>query len=329
MRNNELRYLIGSIALFLVAAVILLLLPAKDQNDAPLRSTTSDPKAYEIDETFTGPDGNRYRLRKNVETYLILGIDKTAEELKALTRTGGQTDVLLLVAVDAGNKTFSVVPINRDTITLVHTIDDDGHIFSDRFAQICLAHAATANAKANCENTIRSVSYLMSGLPIRGYLSFTLDTIADVADAVGGVDVTIPQDMTAAHPSFVEGAKVHLSGDLTEAFVRARMGLGEENNSNRLGRQQEFFQSWMTQAKKTMGNDQAAAVRFYEDNKDRIETNLTENKISGLLGNFLKYQFGGFYSIRGENAKGVTFNEFHADPSSIMEILTELFYEKV
>ena len=43
-----------------------------------------------------------------------------------------------------------------------------------------------------------AVSELFYGLPIHGYCALSMNNIADLNDAVGGVTVTVPEELAAA-----------------------------------------------------------------------------------------------------------------------------------
>ena len=71
--------------------------------------------------------GKGYIRKKNVETVLFIGIDSFGE---AQEREGNsnndQADVLMLAVIDHQNKSFKVLQINRDTMTLIPLIGTAG-----------------------------------------------------------------------------------------------------------------------------------------------------------------------------------------------------------
>lgn len=80
-------------------------------------------------------------------------------------------------------------------------------------------------------------SSLLGDVDIDGYAMLNTDSIGVINSAVGGVTVTIPEDMTDVDPAFVSGAVVKLDDEQAEKFARARMKVGDGHNSSRMERQ--------------------------------------------------------------------------------------------
>ena len=57
----------------------------------------------------------------------------------------------------------------------------------------------------SCQYMVDAVSNLFYGMPINGYVALNMNAVAMINDAVGGVTVTVPEDMTQVDPSFAEG----------------------------------------------------------------------------------------------------------------------------
>mgnify|MGYP007103824031 CR=1 FL=1 len=69
-------------------------------------------------------NGNIYSYYHDFETYLIMGTDKTGADSKVYQ--GSMSDFLMLVIVDKTDNNYSFLPINRDTMSEVRLIQDDG-----------------------------------------------------------------------------------------------------------------------------------------------------------------------------------------------------------
>jgi len=78
----------------------------------------------------------------------------------------------------------------------------------------------------SCQYMVDAVSNLFYGMPINGYVALNMNAVAMINDAVGGVTVTVPEDMTQVDPSFAEGAAVTLTGDQVEVYTLSRYGKG-------------------------------------------------------------------------------------------------------
>ena len=71
--------------------------------------------------------GKVYTYKKDILTFLFLGIDKNGE-VKASSNLfeGGQSDALFLAVLDPGEKKISVIGINRDTMASMNVYDKNG-----------------------------------------------------------------------------------------------------------------------------------------------------------------------------------------------------------
>ena len=137
-------------------------------------------------------NGKTYIPKKNVSSYLLMGIDHEGEVTEHSSYFGGQADTLLLVVVDREQKEYSLLQINRDTMCMVDFVGSDGTPIGERKQmQIALAYALGSGLEDSCENTVRAVSTLLYGVPISGYAALNMDAMPILNDAVGGVTVTI------------------------------------------------------------------------------------------------------------------------------------------
>lgn len=271
--------------------------------------------------------GVTYERRKGPETYLVLGVDRFSKDV-AKSYGGGQADLLLLLVTDYVTDTYRIVPISRDTLTMVTVIDQYGNrqIGGTVFDQICISHAYGTGGEDSCENTVRSVEYLLPGAKVDGYIALAMDSIDVLIDAVGGVTLTIDKDLTGANPAFTEGATVTLDAETAEQFVRARMSVDEDTNADRLRRQLTFMNAWAEKAKRLSSKQILNLLRQIEE---ICVTDMTEKRLSSIADEVRKYENGGVLTIDGEYVESQSYHDFHADEDSIMKIVLELYYTPV
>lgn len=302
----------------------------KDRENRPAAETPPPQTASPVTDTAAGSgdltvDGVRYRRKRSTEAILVLGIDRREET--ADTQTGGQSDVLMLLVLDRAEKSFRVLQLNRDTVTMITVPNADGTIASEKFAPICLSHAYGSGGADSCENTVRSVNYLLSDNVTDGYFALDLSSVGVLNDAVGGVTLTMQEDLTILDPAFQKGAEVTLNATQAEAFLRARMNLGEDNNENRMVRQRQYLEAWRAQAGAKIAGDGAFALRLLRSLTEIAVTDLTEKRLTALADDLSGYTFAGTVTIAGEDIQGLSYNEFYADSESLLETLLLLFYE--
>mgnify|MGYP001718301415 FL=1 len=93
----------------------------------------------------------------------------------------------------------------------------------------------------SCQYMVDAVSNLFYGMPINGYVALNMNAVGMINDAVGGVTVTVPEDMTQVDPSFAEGAMVTLTGDQALKFTRYRDTEKDFSNNSRMERQKQYL----------------------------------------------------------------------------------------
>ena len=182
-------------------------------------------------------NGNIYSYYHEFETYLIMGTDKTGADSKVYQ--GSLSDFLMLVIVDKTDNNYSFLPINRDTMSEVRLIQDDGTGAATAELQLCTAHWYGGNAGQSCANTVESISKLFGGLKIDGYYAIPMDEIPKLNHSVGGVTITLLEDFQDIDRQMKKGKTLVLSDEQAYHYVHDRYGVGDEKNTSRMKRQQQ------------------------------------------------------------------------------------------
>lgn len=220
-------------------------------------------------------NGERYKFNKEVTSMLLMGIDRRDFTTPNEQGTGGQADVIVLMAMDMKNRKMSLINIPRDTMTDVSIFSVSGYYVGMEKQQICLSYAYGNGKETSCSNTLASVKRIFYNVPISTYFSLDLDGIAAVNDAVGGVDVVSPETIE----SFKEGTPYHLMGDQAESFVRARRHDVADANMLRMQRQQTYVRSFMDKVVSEAKRKPTTAVDLFNESKEYSCTNLDAAKI--------------------------------------------------
>ena len=223
-------------------------LMAKKDAEAPIENAGTAQNAAVKQESLTY-DGQEYPMKSHLQTVLLIGTDaleayeEKTEGVKPFYNYH-QADFLTLVVLDTENNTAEILQLNRDTMTDVPWLDVLGNYGGTEFKQLCLAYNYGDGGMKSCRNTVSAVSGLLFDAPIDHYIQIPMTAIGALNDLVGGVPVTIEEDMTAIDPAFTEGAAVWLDGEQAEKFVRARMGLENDTNLGRMKRQRQYLDSF-------------------------------------------------------------------------------------
>ena len=241
-----------------------------------------------LDERFqpslvTEWQGKNYAYRDHeLENVLVIGVDtKELSSGEAGYRNGGQADFLLLLVRDKTANTLSALQLDRDTITPVRMYTVLGREAGVRNVQLCLAQAFGKTTADGCENTIWAVSNLLGSIPIDHYIAMTMEGISAFNDAIGGVTVTIDEDLTAADPAFVKGETLTLTGAQAEHFVRARRTVSDGTNVSRMSRQRIYISAALAQVKQKVSENKT----FAEDVFNSLRGYITSDMGSGALVN--------------------------------------------
>lgn len=188
--------------------------------------------------------GVTYVPKGNLETYLFAGIDSPDKvtEIKEYDGTG-QCDVLLVLVRDRSTDTCKFLTIDRNTMTPVKSLADDGSYIDTTECQISLAHAMSLDHETRAENTVDAVSTLLGGHKIDGFAMVNMSAIEVVNDMVGGVTVTIEDDFPDSD-TLIKGQTVTLHGKDAERFIRERKTVADGLNENRMSRQAQYEEAF-------------------------------------------------------------------------------------
>lgn len=334
------------LAVLLLAGVSLLLVGAigrsrlrqvsAEQPELAAAVTAEAPTEEEAEnwqEGWVKYQGQVYAYNEDILTFLFMGIDKrdgTVREVAEGTN-GGQADALFLLVLDPRRKKASVIGINRNTMTEIDIYNEEGAYVDTVLAQIAVQHGFGNGVEESCGYQKEAVSRLFYRLPIHGYAAVNMSAIPELNDIIGGVDVTVLEDMTSAVPAFKEGAEVHLEGQDALSYVRYRDRDVFGSADQRLARQRQYLTEFIKTARTAAGKDISAVVRLYQAAAPMMTTDITLDEAVYLASQALDYSLGSedFHMLAGETVMGEQFEEYHIDETALYELILEIFYEPV
>ena len=168
-------------------------------------------------------------------TYLLLGLDDAAEN----------TDVIALLTYHIAQNRLSLLQIPRDTYYRFSTGQNKiNQLYATNCTKMSKGEAAAATA--------REISELF-GVQLVGYVALTTGGFRTVVDTLGGIDISVPEDMTVydeygENPMFLARGTHHLDGRQSERFVRFRRGYAM-GDLGRLDAQKIFFSALLRRAR--------------------------------------------------------------------------------
>jgi len=275
-------------------------------------------------------NGKTYVYNINLSSLLIIGIDDREVEQYEGMINKSQADMLLLAVFDHESKTYSLIQINRDTMTDIRVYDSLGKEVGVSQHQIALAHTYRADPNEACEDTQYAVERLLYEVIISNYFAVTMDGIPVLNDSVGGVPVLIEDDFTGIDDTLVKGSTVTLHGQQAETFVRSRMSMKDDaTNINRLARQRVYLTSLLDKLGSRVANNTQFAYNLYNDLDPYMVTDCTSDQLSTYISDFNGYTLKTIYTLDGESVKGDKYMEFYVDDEKLQDFIINTFYVEI
>ncbi|MBS7209219.1 MAG: LCP family protein [Lachnospiraceae bacterium] len=267
--------------------------------------------------------GEKYKYNYNLRTVLFMGIEKEGEIEDKKVGGGGQTDSLVLFAMDTEKKTTQALSVSRDTMTDIRTYDMSGEFLSTERAQLALQYAYGDGKAKSCVLTREAVSNLLYQTPVNSYVALTMEGFSRIADELGGVKITVPQDYTYINPAFKKGETITLNGKMAEQYVRYRDTNVSGSNNERMERQSQFIEALVKQLQTDM-KEKKDAVHLYRKMKPYMVTDISEEELEKMI----NYEFEGkVEKVPGTVQKGEKYDEFIVDNEKLKEKVINMFYK--
>ena len=304
---------------------------AKEKDADDLQEEAS----YELQEGQIRYNGKTYQYKENLMNILCLGIDSRDGIAKEKTPgKAGQADCVILAVLDDEAKTIQLINISRDSMVPVHVYATDGSFVEDRTEQLALQYAYGNGRDWSCQLMEEAVSELFYGLPIHGYCALSMNSIADLNDAVGGVTVTVPEELAAMQPKlFSAGEVVTLKGELAYHFVHDRdyKSADVASNNKRIARQKTYAVAFVNQLKQGMKEDMTLPVKLYQTAEKQMVTSISLDQAVYLCTEYMDCSFDteNIHTIDGEVTMGEKYAEFHVDDDALYQLILDVFYEEV
>lgn len=154
----------------------------------------------------------QYQLSRSVNI-LVMGIDPVSDVKNTLSQFAGSSDTLLLLQLNASDKTVRVLSIPKDSQVVI--------------PEVGLAKISLANSVGGPSLAARVVSRTLNNVSIDRYVRLTTNAFRELVDQLGGVEVFVPEKMSYTDAS--QKLKIDLdpgwqtlNGEQAEQFARFR-----------------------------------------------------------------------------------------------------------
>ncbi len=325
-KRNDKRKLMRGLAVALLAVFLLtgafLLLELWEKRQSIFPEQKTENTVYEY-------NGVEYVKNEDVESFLILGLDKFEDAINNDSYNNDQrADFLMLLVFDNSEKKFTAVHLNRDTMVNMNVLGVAGQKIGMVNKQLALAHTYGNGRDVSCRNTADAVSELLNGVKVNHYLSITMDAVPILNDLLGGVEVTVLDDFSGIDDTLIKGETVTLHGDHALTYVRERYGLEDSSNSTRMVRQRQYMTAVYDKAMLEIENDDNFVIEASSKLADYIVSDRSVNQLQEIAKKLSQYKFTEIETLEGESVVKDGLMEFRPDADSIDKIVFELFYKK-
>jgi LCP family protein required for cell wall assembly len=155
-------------------------------------------------------------------------------------------DVIMLLHISADRTNASVVSFPRDLLVPIPSCPDpEGGSFSSMSRQMInssIGYGGVACTHLTVQN--------LTGLEIPYVAMIDFQGVIEMSNAIGGVEVTLEKQLVDAYSGlYLEAGSNIIQGEMALAFLRARKGIGDGSDLNRISNQQLFLRSLFEKVK--------------------------------------------------------------------------------
>ncbi|WP_239078942.1 LCP family protein [Cellulomonas marina] len=238
---------------------------------------------------------------------LVMGSDERDGENAAIGGSveGMRSDTTILVHVSADRSRAQLVSIPRDSLVEIpactatngQTSRPRTDLFNSAFATGADMGGDAASAAACAISAVQ----VNTGVTVDHYVVVDFVGFTKMVDALGGVTMCIPEDMSSPMAGLQLSAGVQtLDGTTALAFARARKGVGDGSDTSRLGRQQQLLAATLQGLlSKNFLTDTGQLIGFFDAATESLTTDPGLSSIADLTGLA--------FSLRGIDPASITF----------------------
>jgi len=353
-KRRRLRYLVISIGAFLLMICVFLILFMAYQRYGQARLANyaathdgPDIESLQADIVMGGwaeeyaelADGQLYYKGKLYEfnednlVFLLLGVD-SSDGIKEVKQPGlaGHADTIALVVFDEVTKSLKMIYLSRSIMVPVQTYCMDGFYTGRQEMQLALQYAYGDNREKSIRFMEEAVSKLFYGIPIHGSVALEMQGVAVLNDMIGGVKVTVIEDLSKSdHSHLNEGKTVILSGDEALTYVRYRNREVAGSNSLRMERQKQYITAFFAGVRTKTREQWSFPIRLYGVAKDHILTGITADQVAYLSTAVLGSSFSDndIIPLVGTLTSPTHIEEFRVDEEELFDLIVNIFYREV
>lgn len=274
--------------------------------------------------------GKTYKYNSHLSNYIFMGVDSDGiVETSDGSLDAGQTDALLLLSVDRMTGDVTLISIPRDTITTYNIYGRDGTDLGPTVQQLSLAYAYGDGRYSSCKMTKEAVSRLFYRIPIKGYLSATLEAMEQMSSLIGGVNVVVPNDSLAdRNPNMKAGETVEINEDNIVFYLRTRDISVTNSALYRLERQNAYLEAAIAKIMQEFSSNPGIVTRVFTGLEPYMITNIGNDEFVDIMEGLAEGGTLTRWTVPGEGVAGERYDEFHVDEDAFYEQVILSFFEE-
>ncbi|MFF3739641.1 LCP family protein [Streptomyces sp. NPDC002566] len=212
---------------------------------------------------------------------LVLGSDSRGgtenRELGGGDSTGARSDTAMVVHVDAGRRSATIVSIPRDTLVTRPSCPLPSGGSTSKAHGVMFNTAYSVGGPVCAVKTVESIT----GVRMDHYVEVDFSGFAKLVNALGGVTVTTTEDIDDEDSHLTLAAGVHhLDGVQALALARTRHGIGDGSDLGRIGLQQTLVKALLEQIAST--DLFTSPTRLYEVADAATRSLTTDTRLDSL-----------------------------------------------
>ncbi|MBQ6960266.1 MAG: LCP family protein [Clostridia bacterium] len=273
-------------------------------------------------------EGKKYRYNERITTIVYAGVDADGSlTVSSKYANAPLADSISVIVLDEYHHRMSIIALSRDTMTGIHKYTLDGKdrgVFTDHLG---FAYAYGEGGRVSGMNLCEAISDLLCNVPVRSYVVTSRASIPVIADIIGPVEVTVPNN-DIADEGFVEGETVVIDGSNLETFIRSRDTGKDLSNVGRMERQRAYIEAVAGKLTDYLTANSSEAWDKIMQAEKIANTSITRSSYLNLTKKLKNLQFGNsnYYTLEGQNVVGPKYDEFYPDLSQVKKLVVDLFY---
>ena len=318
------------LALLLIAVGSVIALVKMGEQSVKNANTATDVQsegvAYDEGKTVEY-NGKLYRLNENMASICIIGYDRRTEQVVA-GKSVGQADAIMVLAANLETGKATAIAIPRDSMVEVGEFIGGNYAGIDTM-QLCLAFAYGDGGETSSQYTTAAVSRVLYNMPVNNYISLDLNSIGELANAVGGVSLTPLQ--TIPDTNIVKGQSTVLFGSNALKYMQWRDTSVLNSSLDRQARQSQFVQAFSKQALNEAKGNVGVLVDLFNIASNNGVTNLSVSDFTYLASTLLNTGISDVevVTLQGEMKQGNVYAEFYLDKTNVYETVLSVYYHEI